>query len=81
MDKVSSNLDELILPVNEIHKNMGNMSNVINNLNTINTTANQITINKLDLSCPNVTNSSGIEYIQKELGHLSLRALQEPAGN
>lgn len=81
MDKVTRNLDELIFPVNEIHKNMGNMSNVINNLNTINTTANQITINKLDLSCPNVTNSSGIEYIQKELGHLSLRALQEPAGN
>lgn len=81
MDKVTRNLDELIFPVNKIHKNMGNMSNVINNLNTINTTANQITINKLDLSCPNVTNSSGIEYIQKELGHLSLRALQEPAGN
>jgi hypothetical protein len=34
--------------------------------------------NTVHMSLPNVTNNSGVEYIEKELGHLSLRALQEP---
>ncbi len=34
-------------------------------------------IRSVNLSCPNVTNSSGVEYIQRELGNLSSRAMQE----
>ena len=30
------------------------------------------------INCPNVTNDSGVENIQKQLGNLSLRAMQEP---
>ncbi len=39
--------------------------------------AQQTITQNITLNCPNVTNNSGVEYIQRELGHLSLRALQE----
>ena len=39
--------------------------------------AQQSVTQNITLTCPNVTNDSGVEYIQRELGHLSLRALQE----
>lgn len=50
------------------------------NLSNINTNVNRsVTQNfkSVNLSCPNVTNSSGVEYIQKALGNLSSRALQD----
>lgn len=49
--------------------------NYINN--NANRTVTQNIKNINQLSCPNVTNSSGVEYIQRELGNLSSRALQE----
>lgn len=51
-----------------------NYNNVVNNNKNVQPVVNQ----HVTLNCPNVTNNSGIEYIQKELGHLSLLALQEP---
>ncbi len=47
-----------------------------NNINTSSSLQQTVTQN-ITLNCPNVTNHSGIEYIQKQLGDLSLRALQE----
>lgn len=48
------------------------------NIDHITSSPTQQVINQnITLNCPNVTNHSGVEYIQRELGHLSLRALQE----
>lgn len=46
----------------------------------VNNNRNQpVTVNQnVTLNCPNLTNNSGVEYVQKTLGNLSLRALQEP---
>lgn len=46
----------------------------------VNNNRNQpITVNQnVTLNCPNLTNNSGVEYVQKQLGNLSLRAIQEP---
>ena len=49
------------------------MNNVTNNRNVQPVINQNVTIN-----CPNVTNDSGVENIQKQLGNLSLRAYQEP---
>lgn len=57
----------------EVNRFVNNSSSVVNNKNV------QPVVNQnITLNCPNVTNNSGVEYIQKELGHLSLKALQEP---
>ena len=46
----------------------------------VNNNRNQpVTVNhNVTLNCPNLTNNSGVEYVQKQLGNLSLRAVQEP---
>lgn len=58
---------------NEITNNSAISSVVNNNRNQ------PITVNQnVTLNCPNLTNNSGVEYVQKQLGNLSLRAIQEP---
>ncbi len=49
----------------------------------VNNNKNQpVTVNQnVTLNCPNLTNNSGVEYVQKQLGHLSLKAYQEPLGD
>lgn len=48
-------------------------NSVVNNRNV------PVTVNQnVTLNCPNLTNNSGVEYVQKQLGNLSLRARQEP---
>lgn len=48
-------------------------NNIVNNKNQ------PVTVNQnVTLDCPNLTNNSGVEYVQKELGHLSQMALQAP---
>lgn len=46
----------------------------------VNNNRNQpVTVNQnVTLNCPNLTNNSGVEYVQKELGHLSQMAYQAP---
>ncbi|MCM1232109.1 MAG: hypothetical protein NC489_18465 [Ruminococcus flavefaciens] len=53
---------------------ISNSSSIVNNTRNVQPVVTQ----NITLNCPNVTNNSGIEYIQKELGHLSLMAIQEP---
>ncbi len=62
MEKMTG-MDRLGTPVINAAGNNKNVQPVVNQYNTLN--------------CPNVTNSSGVEYLQKELGHLSLKAMQE----
>ena len=59
------------------------MDKVINQLNAGNVITNNKNVQpvihqNVTLSCPNVTNNTGVEYLQKELEHLSLMARQEP---
>ena len=58
---------------NEITNNSA-ISSVVNNNRNQPVTVNQ----NVTLNCPNLTNNSGVEYVQKQLGNLSLRARQEP---
>ena len=58
---------------NEITNNSA-ISNVVNNNRNQPVTVNQ----NVTLNCPNLTNNSGVEYVQKELGHLSQMAYQAP---
>ena len=58
---------------NEITNNSA-ISSVVNNNRNVPVTVNQ----NVTLNCPNLTNNSGVEYVQKQLGNLSLRARQEP---
>lgn len=51
--------------------------NTVNNISNSNNRMHQTVTQNISLNCPNVTNHSGIEYIQKELGHLSQMAMQE----
>lgn len=70
---------QIIPPVNAIDRNTELITKSINNVNN---RSNQHVINQnITLNCPNVTNNSGVEYIQKELGHLSQRAMQEAYKN
>ena len=82
LDSIDNNLD--ILTVNasaryekdmtELERHVtNNVNNVTNNRNVQPVVNQNVTIN-----CPNVTNDSGVENIQKQLGNLSLRAMQEP---
>ncbi len=65
--------------MNERNKEVDRFINQLNAGNVINNKNIQPVINQnVTLNCPNVTNNSGVEYIQKELGHLSLMAYQEP---
>ena len=59
--------------MDEMVKQINNVSNITNTRNVQPVVHQNVTIN-----CPNVTNNSGVEYVQKELGHLSLQAYQTP---
>ncbi|MDE7339053.1 MAG: hypothetical protein K2N80_00635, partial [Lachnospiraceae bacterium] len=49
------------------------INNVVNNRNM----QQPVTVHQnVTLNCPNVTNNSGVEYIQRQLGHLSQKATQ-----
>ena len=54
-----------------------NSISTVNNVSNSNSRTQQVINQNITLNCPNVTNDSGVEYIQKELGHLSQMALQE----
>lgn len=55
-------------------QNVQHINNITNNQKNVQPVVNQnVTIN-----CPNVTNESGAENIQRQLSNLSLRAIQEP---
>ena len=54
-----------------------NISNIVNHNRNIHPVIHQ----NITLNCPNVTNDSGVEYIQRQLAHLSQRAYQEPLMN
>lgn len=59
----------------DMAKQINYVSNIVNN----NRNMQPVTVNQnVTFNCPNLTNNSGIEYIQRELGHLSQMAEQEP---
>lgn len=72
-------ITQIIPPVNAIDRNTELITKSINNVN--NRSTQQVINQNINLNCPNVTNNSGVEYIQKELGHLSQRAMQEAYKN
>lgn len=80
-----NNSKEIAYSVHNIQKQidkgiMGDINNVsnISNISTSNNNVQPVTVHQnITLNCPNVTNNSGVEYLQKELGHLSQRAEQE----
>ncbi len=55
----------------------GGIESMTRNAGHVTSAPQQVVNQHIVLNCPNVTNQSGVEYIQRELGHLSLRALQE----
>lgn len=59
--------------MNEVVNRITNATNIMNHRN-----AQPVVNQTITLNCPNLTNNSGIEYVQRELGHLSQMALQEP---
>lgn len=79
MDRIAHNVDMLSADIaREQSRQMQEITNPVTNSSTVNNRNVQPVVNQnITLNCPNVTNNSGIEYIRKELGHLSLRAMQE----
>lgn len=70
----------MVAPISAMQKDMERLVNSIstaNNVSNSNSRTQQVINQNITLNCPNVTNDSGVEYIQKELGHLSQMALQE----
>lgn len=59
---------------NKLADQISYANSVVNNNRNVPVTINQ----NVTLNCPNLTNNSGVEYVQKQLGNLSLRARQEP---
>ena len=60
---------------NKLADQISYANSVVNNRNV----QQPVTVNQnVTLNCPNLTNNSGVEYVQKELGHLSQMALQAP---
>lgn len=79
MESIAHNVDMLSADIAREHsRQMQEITNPITNSNTVNNRNVQPVVSQnITLNCPNVTNNSGIEYVRKELGHLSLRAMQE----
>jgi len=51
----------------------------INNITNNRNVQQPVTVHQsVTIHCPNVTNDSGVEYLHKQLGHLSQQAMQEP---
>ena len=85
LDSINHNVEKLApnsmydhnRQMHEIVNQINNVSNVVNNRNVQPVTVNQ----NITLNCPNVTNNSGVEYLQRQLNGLSLKARQEPLNN
>ncbi len=81
LKRIDGNLD--MLTPNSFYEHNRQMNEMANQINYVSSITNnnrnmQPVVNQnITLNCPNVTNNSGIEYIQKELGHLSQLATQE----
>ena len=70
----------MVAPISAMQKDMERLVNsisTVNNVSNSNSRTQQVINQNITLNCPNVTNDSGVEYIHKELGHLSQMALQE----
>ena len=80
LQKIDGNLE--YLAGNAIIEHTRQLEKMISRPNTTSAVTNRniqpVIHQNIALNCPNVTNNSGIEYIQKELGHLSQMAMQEP---
>ena len=82
MDGINHNVDKAVPnSMYDYNKRMHEIVNQITNSSIVNHTRNMqpVTVNQnVTLNCPNLTNNSGIEYVRRELGHLSQMATQEP---
>lgn len=82
LKSIDGNLEKLVPnSLYEQNREWNKLADQISYANSVvNNNRNQpITVNQnVTLNCPNLTNNSGVEYVQKELGHLSLKAYQEP---
>lgn len=80
MAKMGNNVD--IIANSGLFRHNQQMDETVKHVNNVNNVTNknvQPVINQnVTINCPNVTNNSGVEYVQKELGHLSLQAYQTP---
>ena len=78
LKSIDGNLDILASgAMMEHQRQMEKMVSHMNAGNVVTKNVQPVVNQRITLNCPNVTNNSGIEYIQKELGHLSQRATQE----
>ena len=82
MDGINHNVDKAMPnSMYDYNRRMHEIVNQITNSSIVNHTRNMqpVTVNQnVTLNCPNLTNNSGIEYVRRELGHLSQMATQEP---
>lgn len=77
-DSLDNAMDALAAPVQEIRKDMKTAVQQISNINNVNNSRVQQNVTQqITINCPNVTNNSGIEYVNKALMGLSNRALQQ----
>lgn len=80
MEKTGNNVDTITN--SGLFRHDREMDETVKHVNNVNNVTNknvQPVINQnVTINCPNVTNNSGVEYVQKELGHLSLQAYQTP---
>ncbi len=78
---IDGNLEKLVPnSLYEQNREWNKLADQITYANSVvNNNRNQpVTVNQnVTLNCPNLTNNSGVEYVQKQLGNLSLRARQE----
>lgn len=78
---IDGNLEKLVPnSYYEQNREWNKLADQISYANSVVNNKNQpVTVNQnVTLNCPNLTNNSGVEYVQKELGHLSQMALQAP---
>ena len=81
MDSIDNNVEKLSSHITYEHnKQINEVMNQITNSSVVNNNRNvqqPVTVNQnVTISCPNVTNDSGVENIQKQLGNLSQKAMQ-----
>lgn len=78
---IDGNLEKLVPnSYYEQNREWNKLADQISYANSVVNNKNQpVTVNQnVTLNCPNLTNNSGVEYVQKELGHLSQMAYQTP---
>ena len=81
LEKIGNNVDiitnsGLFKHENQMDELVKHVTNNVNNV-TNNKNVQPIVHQNINISCPNVTNNSGVEYLQKQFGNLSQRAMQE----